>query len=77
MAHKHETHPARGTARTKLLSSAATKGRRIVRTFAQSTLLAAGLAVSQLGIPEIDSRFQIFDRTLVDRLQVPITRYHE
>jgi len=48
-----------------------------VRTLAQSTLLAAGLVASQLNLPEIDPRYKIFDSTLVDRLQAPITRYHE
>jgi hypothetical protein len=77
MANKHETPRAGGPARKRRLSCAATKGSRIVRTLARSTLLAAGFAVSQLGIPEIDSRFQVFDPTLVDRLHAPITRYHE
>ena len=48
-----------------------------MRTLAQGTLLAAGIAVTHLGVAEIDSRYQIFDRTLVDRLEAPITRYHE
>ena len=53
------------------------EGRRIVRTIAQGTILAAGLAATQFGIPEIDPRFHLFDRTLVDRLQEPISRHHE
>jgi hypothetical protein len=53
------------------------KGRLIVRKLAQSTLLAAGMAASQVSIPEIDPRFPMFDRTLVDRLQAPVTRHHE
>lgn len=53
------------------------KSRRIVSALARSTLLAAGFAVAQLGIPEIDSRFHLFDPTLLDRLQSPISRYHE
>jgi len=57
--------------------ASARRGRRIVRTLAQSTLLAAGLVASQLNLPEIDPRYKIFDSTLVDRLQAPITRYHE
>jgi hypothetical protein len=77
MARKTETQPASGTARRKRLTSVARKGGRIVRTLAQSTLLAAGIAVTHLGVAEIDSRFQVFDRTLVDRLHAPITRYHE
>jgi hypothetical protein len=39
--------------------------------------LAAGFAVAQLAIPEIDSRFHIFAPNLLDRLHSPITRYHE
>lgn len=48
-----------------------------MRTLAKSTLLAAGMAVTHLGVAEIDSRFKLFDRQLVDRLHAPITRYHE
>jgi hypothetical protein len=48
-----------------------------VRTFAKSTLLAAGIAVTHLGVAEMDSRFKLFDGKLVDRLHAPITRYHE
>jgi hypothetical protein len=55
----------------------AANAKRIVSRLARSTLLAAGFAVAQLGIPEIDSRFHLFDPTLLDRLQAPITRYHE
>jgi hypothetical protein len=51
--------------------------RGIARTLAQSTLLAAGIAVSQFNPPEIDSRFHLFNPNLVDRLRAPITRYHE
>jgi len=51
--------------------------RRIVRTLAQSTLLAAGLAATHLTVAEIDPRCPIFSPTLVDRLQSPITRFHE
>jgi hypothetical protein len=35
------------------------------------------MAASQVSIPEIDPRFPMFDRTLVDRLQAPVTRHHE
>jgi len=58
--------------------SAAATGRRIVRTLAQSTAACGGASLStHLGVAEMDSRFRVFDRTLVDRLQAPITRYHE
>ena len=59
-------------------SAGPSKGHRIVRKLAQSTLLAAGLAVTQLGsLPEVDPRFKLFDRTLLDRLRAPIPRVHE
>jgi hypothetical protein len=76
MPNKTESPTVSVPARTKR-SSAVRKGRLIVRNLAQSTLLAAGLAVAQLGIPELDSRFHLFDPTLLDRLRAPITRYHE
>jgi hypothetical protein len=49
----------------------------VVRNLAQGTLFAAGIAATQIGIPEIDSRFHVFDPSLLDRLRAPITRYHE
>ena len=49
-----------------------------MRKLAQSTLLAAGIAVTQLGsLPEVDPRFKLFDLTLLDRLRAPISRVHE
>ncbi len=57
--------------------AAGKKGRRVVRSLAQGTLLAAGLAAAQVSFPEIDSRFHLFDPALLDRLQAPITRHHE
>jgi hypothetical protein len=48
-----------------------------VRTLAQSTLVAAGIAATQMVLPEMDPRYHLFDPTLVDRLQAPITRHHE
>ena len=52
-------------------------GRRVVRTLARTTLLAAGIAATRFGLPDINPRFQMFDPTLLDRLKAPITRYHE
>jgi hypothetical protein len=49
----------------------------VARALAQTTLLAAGIAAARTGGAEVDARFQVFDPTLVDRLQVPITRHHE
>jgi hypothetical protein len=77
MSRKKEIPKTPAAARPRRLVSAARKGRRIVRTLAKSTLIAAGIAAAQLGVAELDSRFQLFDRTLVDRLHAPITRYHE
>ncbi|HZZ19585.1 MAG TPA: hypothetical protein VFE25_09455 [Opitutaceae bacterium] len=57
------------------------RARRIVRTIANGTVLAVGLAAAQFGLPDSvpdnDQRFSIFNKTLVDRLHLPITRYHE
>ena len=77
MAHQSETPADRGQKAARRLEAAGRKGRRVVRALAQSTLLAAGIAATHICPPEIDSRFHLFDRTLVDRLQTPITRYHE
>ncbi len=49
----------------------------MVRALAQSTLFAAGFAFTQFNVAEIDPRYRIFDRTLLDRLHAPVTRYHE
>jgi hypothetical protein len=59
------------------LASVARKGRSAVRSLAQGTLLAAGIAATQVVLPEMDPRFHVFDPTLVDRLQAPITRHHD
>jgi hypothetical protein len=67
---------AAARAAARKLAAAAAKGRRIVRTLAQGTLLAASIAATQM-IPEIDPRYKVFDPTLLDRLQAPITRHHE
>jgi hypothetical protein len=40
-------------------------------------VIAAGIAAAQLSAPEMDPRFHVFDPGLVDRLNPPITRYHE
>jgi hypothetical protein len=77
MARKTENHPASVPGAKAPKASAAQRGSRIVRQIAQGTILAAGLAATQFGIPEIDPRFHLFDRTLVDRLQEPISRHHE
>jgi hypothetical protein len=63
----------------KVAPSARPKAGRIVLKIAKGTLLAAGLAAAQLGLAENfnDPRFPVFSPTLVDRLQEPITRYHE
>jgi hypothetical protein len=77
MPRKTENQPREGPARPRRTSAAVRTGRRIVSTLAKSTLLAAGIAVTHLGVAEMDSRFKLFDGKLVDRLQAPITRYHE
>ncbi len=77
MAPHSENSQARARAPSRRLIAAGSKGSRIARKLAQSTLLAAGIAATQFTIPEIDPRYPVFDPTLVDRLQAPVTRYHE
>ncbi|HEY4988360.1 MAG TPA: hypothetical protein VII09_01060 [Opitutaceae bacterium] len=78
MPPKYDNPPFPGIAGTKPAVPRAKKTVQIVRKLAKGTLLAASIAVSHLGsIPELDPRFPVFDRTLVDRLHAPITRYPE
>ena len=77
MSHKEDPSKPAPKRDAKARSAAGAKGRRVVRTLAKGTLFAAGLAASQLTVAEIDPRFEIFSKTLVDRLQAPITRHHE
>ncbi len=77
MARSSDTPPAASRAPSKRIAAAGRAGRRIARKLAQTTLLTAGLAASQLSVPEIDSRYPMFNPHLVDRLQSPITRHHE
>jgi hypothetical protein len=55
----------------------AARAGRIVRTITQGTILAAGLAAAQLGSTDDDPKYPVFSKTLVDKLQAPISRYHE
>jgi len=48
-----------------------------VRKIAQGTLLAAGVAATQMAPPDGDPRFHLFNPAVVDRLQAPITRHRE
>jgi hypothetical protein len=76
MQRKQETQAAHARA-TKAAVAVRARGGRIVRKIAQGTLLAAGLAATHIGVAEIDERCPLFNPTLLDRLQAPITRYHE
>jgi hypothetical protein len=77
MARQSGNSGSRERAASRGLAAAGKSGRRIARKLAQGTLLAAGIAATQFSPPEIDARFHLFNPTLVDRLQAPITRYHE
>jgi hypothetical protein len=44
---------------------------------ARSRLLAAGIAASQISLPDTDPRFQLFNPAVVDRLHEPISRCRE
>lgn len=77
MPKKPEKPAAPARVSPKRPASAISKGRRAARSLARATLLAAGIAAARFSTPEMDPRFEMFDRTLVDRLEQPITRYHE
>jgi len=49
----------------------------LVRRTAQGALIAMSLTVAQLRWEESVLGDSFFDRHLVDRLQAPITRFHE
>ena len=51
--------------------------RALVRRAASGTLLAASLAAAKLDAVELTEKWRIFSPHLVDRLQAPLTRYHE
>lgn len=72
-----EKPPSRPGASSRRTAAARSRGERAVRRLAQSTLFAAGLAAGYMGLPEFDPRFHLFDPTLVDRLEAPLTRHHD
>jgi ferric-dicitrate binding protein FerR (iron transport regulator) len=74
---KKDRRAAPGRAAQTQQDPRAPKRRQAVRAIAHGALLAAGIAAARLATPEMDPRFEMFDRTLVDRLEQPITRYHE
>ena len=53
------------------------KNRALVQRMAQGTLLAVTLAAARLDIEEPGQKRRLFDSGLLDRLSVPLTRYHE
>jgi hypothetical protein len=53
------------------------KKRALVRHMAQGTLLAVTIAAARLDIEEPSQKRRLFDSGLLDRLSMPLTRYHE
>jgi hypothetical protein len=53
------------------------KSRVIARRMAQGTLLAVTIATARFDTEEPVEKKRLFDAGLLDRLRVPITRYHE
>lgn len=49
----------------------------IVRQTVRTSVLAAALAISAPDDDEISAKWRLFDPGLLDRLTMPITRYHE
>jgi len=56
---------------------AARKRKNLLRRAASGTLLAASLAATQLDTDEATGKWRQFSPRLLDRLQPPLTRYHE
>ena len=53
------------------------KKRVLVRRMAQGTLLAATIATAHLDLELTGEKWRLFDPGLLDRLQMPLTRYRE
>ena len=51
--------------------------RALVRRVAQGTLMAMALAASQFDDEASAEKRRLFDSGLIDRLRMPLTRYHE
>jgi hypothetical protein len=64
--------PARGAG--EILRAAGRRGRRAARTLARGTLLAAGIAATQISPRDTDPKFHLFNPAVVDRLHEPISR---
>jgi len=77
MTKKPENAAPAGRTAPKRAPRGAARGRRTALSLARVTLLAAGFAAARFSTPEMDPRFEMFDPTLVDRLEPPITRHHE
>jgi hypothetical protein len=53
------------------------KKRALVRHMAQGTLLAVTLSAAQFDGEKLAEKRRLFDGGLLDRLSMPLTRYHE
>jgi hypothetical protein len=72
-----ENNPPTSRAHSRRPVAATKQAADLARALAKGTLFAAGMAAAHASGPEMDARFHLFDPTLVDRLQAPITRHHE
>ena len=53
------------------------KKHALVRRVAQGTLLAVAIAAARLDVEDPNQKRRLFDSGLLDRLRMPLTRYHE
>lgn len=65
-----ETTPAQRPEKSRSRSA-------VVRKITQGTLLALTLSSTQFGGDPGNPDWRVFDPGMVDRLQMPLTRYHE
>jgi len=74
---RHTEPSTRTSGARRRLLAAGQKGRHAVRKIAHGTLLAAGIAATQMAPADGDPRFHLFNPAVLDRLQAPITRHRE
>ncbi len=58
-------------------AASARAAKRLARKVAQGTVLAAGLVALQLGTLDSDPRERLFDLTVIDRLESPLTHFRD
>jgi len=77
MEHSKTGRAAGARGAGEIIRAAGRRGRKAARTLARGTLIAAGIAATQISIRDADPRHQLFNPAVVDRLHEPISRCRE